>query len=69
MREVTREHLDILAAVEAGDAVKARRAASRHMNNAIKRIRQADSSFWTQEGETLARSLVGQPDLQRTPSR
>ena len=29
---------------------RARRAAATHMNNAIKRIEQADPAFWAQEG-------------------
>ncbi|HSV35510.1 MAG TPA: FadR/GntR family transcriptional regulator, partial [Ramlibacter sp.] len=39
--EVRDEHEAIAHAIEAGDAARARRAASRHMDNAIRRIEQA----------------------------
>lgn len=58
MGQVRAEHEAILAAVEAGDAAKARQAATRHMDNAIRRIEQADPSFWQQEGVRLASPLV-----------
>jgi GntR family transcriptional regulator, transcriptional repressor for pyruvate dehydrogenase complex len=45
-------------AIEAGDVAKARQAAARHMNNAIRRIESADPAFWSQEGARLARTLV-----------
>ena len=57
-RQVQREHLAIAQAISAGDATKARHAAARHMNNAIKRIEQADPAFWEQEGVQLAKPLV-----------
>lgn len=57
-REVRDEHARILSAIEAGDAARARRAAHSHMDNAIRRIDQADPAFWRQEGEVLARALM-----------
>ncbi|MGH6625482.1 MAG: FadR/GntR family transcriptional regulator [Burkholderiaceae bacterium] len=57
-RQVSDEHDAILQAIEAGDPGRARQAAARHMNNAIKRIEDADPAFWRQEGDKLARSLV-----------
>ena len=45
-------------AIEAGDAARARRAATRHMDNAIARIQQADPAFWQQEGDRLASALT-----------
>lgn len=57
-RQVQREHLAIALAISAGDATKARQAAARHMNNAIKRIELADPAFWEQEGVQLAKPLV-----------
>lgn len=57
-RQVRAEHVAILQAIEAGDAVRARRAATRHMDNAIRRIQQADPAFWQQEGDRLASALT-----------
>ena len=57
-RQVRDEHDKILRAIEAGDGAAARKAAARHMNNAIKRIEQADPAFWQQAGVKLARPLV-----------
>lgn len=57
-REVAREHARIADAIEAGDFVAAREAAKTHMDNAIRRIGQADPVFWQQEGARLARPLV-----------
>lgn len=57
-RQVQREHLAIIEAITSGDAVKARKAAARHMDNAIQRIEQADPAFWQQEGVKLASPLV-----------
>ena len=57
-RQVQREHEAIAQAISAGDATRARQAAARHMNNAIKRIEQADLAFWEQEGVQLAKPLV-----------
>ena len=57
-RQVQAEHTAIVEAIVAADAVKARKAAARHMDNAIKRIEQADPAFWQQEGVKLASPLV-----------
>ncbi len=56
--QVRDEHEAITRAIEKGDALKARQAATRHMDNAIERIRQADPAFWEQEGVQLASALV-----------
>lgn len=56
--QVQGEHAALVNAIDAGDVAKARQAAGRHMNNAIRRIENADPAFWTQEGERLARPLV-----------
>ena len=58
-RQVADEHRAIVEAIDAGDPAKARLAASNHMDNAIRRIEQADPAFWQQEGEALARPLTG----------
>ena len=55
---VRNEHLAIAQAIENGDSKLAHRAATLHMKNAAKRIQQADSSFWNQEGGELALPLV-----------
>lgn len=57
-RQVSREHEMIARAIEAGDPVAARKAAARHMDNAIQRIERADPAFWQQQGVVLARPLV-----------
>ena len=57
-RQVRDEHEMIARAIEAGDVAAARKAAARHMDNAIKRIEQADPVFWQEEGVQLARPLV-----------
>ncbi len=57
-QQVQAEHEAIINAIAAGDATRARKAAARHMDNAIKRIEQADPSFWQQEGVKLASPLV-----------
>lgn len=57
-RQVRDEHEAIAHAIEVGDATKARHAAARHMDNAIKRIEQADPAFWKEAGVQLARPLV-----------
>ncbi|MBV8617905.1 MAG: FadR family transcriptional regulator [Curvibacter sp.] len=57
-REVAEEHERIVQAIEAGDAPAARAAAAGHMDNAIRRIEQADPAFWQQQGEALARPLI-----------
>ena len=56
--QVRREHAAVVLAIEAGDAARARAAASRHMANAIRRIESADPAFWRQQGEQLAVTLV-----------
>jgi GntR family transcriptional repressor for pyruvate dehydrogenase complex len=60
-RAVRDEHERIVQAIEAGDAARARQAASRHMDNAIARIEQADPAFWQQEGAVLAQALMRRP--------
>ncbi|MDD5028560.1 MAG: FadR/GntR family transcriptional regulator [Rhodoferax sp.] len=57
--QVRSEHALIFAAIEAADAEAARRAAARHMDNAISRIEHADPTFWQQTGVELASDLVG----------
>lgn len=57
-RQVRDEHEMIARAIEAGEVAAARKAAARHMDNAIKRIEQADPAFWQQAGVQLARPLV-----------
>lgn len=57
---VRQEHHAILRAIEVADPAAARRAAGEHMRNAALRIQQADPGFWTQEGDRLARPLVGE---------
>lgn len=57
-RQVCDEHHVIFQAIEAGDALAAREAAARHMDNAIQRIEQADPAFWKQAGVQLASPLV-----------
>ncbi len=56
--QVRQEHAAVLTAIVDGDRAKARAAASRHMNNAIRRIESADAAFWGQEGDRLAVPLV-----------
>lgn len=56
-RDVTEEHEAIVRAIEAGDPAAARAAAARHMQNAARRIVQADPAFWDEHGD-LARALV-----------
>ena len=56
--QVRQEHAAVVTAIEQGDRAKARAAASRHMNNAIRRIESADPVFWRQAGERLAVPLV-----------
>ncbi|QFZ87518.1 FCD domain-containing protein [Variovorax paradoxus] len=58
VREVAQEHARIVEAIDAGDPLAAREAAKAHMDNAIRRIEQADPAFWQQEGAQLARPLV-----------
>lgn len=56
--QVRQEHAAVLQAIEAGQPARARMAASRHMDNAIRRIEDADPAFWRQQGERLAVPLV-----------
>lgn len=58
VRQVSREHDAIIRAIDAGDTVAARKAATRHMDNAILRIEQADPAFWQQQGVQLASPLL-----------
>lgn len=57
---VKQEHQQIVDAIAAGDPQAARAAAALHMKNAKQRLRQADPAFWQQDGQRLARPLVGQ---------
>jgi GntR family transcriptional repressor for pyruvate dehydrogenase complex len=61
MRQVGKEHEAIVRAIEAGDPARARQAAARHMDNAIRRIGQADPAFWEQQGVQLATPLLKPP--------
>ena len=63
--QVSLEHAAIASAIEAGDPLQARHAAASHMNNAVKRIEQADPSFWQQEGVKLASVLVSGVHLKK----
>lgn len=56
--QVREEHAAVVAAIEAQEPARARQAAARHMNNAIRRIQEADPAFWQEQGEQLARPLV-----------
>lgn len=56
--QVRDEHSAVVLAIEAAEPTKARQAASRHMNNAIRRIQDADPAFWRLEGARLAQPLV-----------
>lgn len=68
-RQVRNEHTGILRAIEAGDATAARRAATKHMNQAASRIGQADPAFWQQAGVKLAQPLVsGLSGQRRAPA-
>jgi GntR family transcriptional regulator, transcriptional repressor for pyruvate dehydrogenase complex len=60
--QVRAEHADLVLAIESGDPARARDAASRHMNNAIRRIESADPGFWREEGDRLAVPLVATRD-------
>ena len=64
VEQVQAEHSAIIEAITVGDASKARKAATRHMDNAIKRIEQADPDFWQRKGVKLAGPLVS-----KSPSR
>lgn len=56
--QVREEHAAVLRAIESRDIAQARAAASSHMDNAIRRIENADPAFWGQEGTRLAVPLV-----------
>lgn len=56
--QVRDEHAAIARAIEQADPSAARAAATRHMDNAVARIEQADPAFWQQEGVQLASPLV-----------
>ena len=56
--QVQREHGAIVEAIAAGEPARARKAAAAHMHNAIRRIKTADASFWTEQGSALASTLV-----------
>lgn len=56
--QVRQEHQAIVRAIEAADPRRARQAAARHMDNAIRRIERADPDFWQQEGVQLATALM-----------
>lgn len=67
-RQVRQEHLAIVRAIESADPHRARQAAARHMNNAIRRIEQADPAFWQQEGVQLASPLMAErPPVPASP--
>lgn len=61
MAAVRREHQAIAAAIERGDPAGARRAATRHMQHAQKRLAQADAAFWHGQGAALAQPLLRMP--------
>lgn len=63
--QVRQEHALIVKAIQARDPIAAKQAASGHMDNAIHRISQASPMFWQQQGQVLARALVGK--LGRAP--
>jgi GntR family transcriptional regulator, transcriptional repressor for pyruvate dehydrogenase complex len=54
MAQVRREHQAIADAIEAGDAAAARRAATRHMVQAARRIEQADATVRRAFSEALS---------------
>lgn len=56
--QVRGEHERIVAAIAAGDATRARAAASDHMVCVAERVRLADRDFWAGSGGALARDLV-----------
>lgn len=58
---VRAEHEAIVLAIAAGDADGARAAAASHMSNAIRRIKDADPGFWSQQGKALGGPLAGGP--------
>lgn len=56
--QVRAEHATIVAALRAGDATAARKAAAHHMDGALARIESAGPAFWAREGAKLAHPLV-----------
>ena len=56
-RAVKQEHAAVLAAIDEADPSAARRMATRHMVNAVKRIRLAGKEFWIAEGGTLIQTI------------
>jgi GntR family transcriptional repressor for pyruvate dehydrogenase complex len=58
MRQVRAEHQAIARAVGKGDAAGARRAAVRHMVNAVQRIERADESVRTALGQVLQQAGI-----------
>jgi GntR family transcriptional repressor for pyruvate dehydrogenase complex len=67
--QVRAEHAAVVTAIERGDVRHARQAAARHMDNAIRRIQEADPVFWQQEGQRLAQPLVAQRQPARGPRK
>lgn len=56
--QVRAEHGEICAAIEVGDAQRARQAAFLHMRNTEERITNAERSFWTGDSRTAAQRLA-----------
>ncbi len=57
-QQVRVEHEEIVAAIAARDADRARAAATAHMQHAGERVTAADQEFWHGEGGEFARHLV-----------
>jgi DNA-binding FadR family transcriptional regulator len=57
-RQVQEEHERIVSAIAARDPEAARAAARAHMEQAARRVREADREFWRGQGGELARRLV-----------
>jgi len=57
-QQVRNEHQEILTAIAAQDAGRARAAATAHMEHAASRVTAADRDFWHSEGGEFARNLV-----------
>ncbi|TAL52786.1 FadR/GntR family transcriptional regulator [Pandoraea sp.] len=55
---VREEHNAIYEAIAAQDVVAARRAVVKHIDNAGRRIREADAAFWAEHGGAAAEPLV-----------
>jgi DNA-binding FadR family transcriptional regulator len=58
MRQVQEEHERIVSAIAERDPDAARAAARAHMEQAARRVREADREFWRGQGGELARRLV-----------